>query len=100
MVTETNSNGLSPNGNGPTTNALKDFQLDGDIKSKSDEKFGEKIILQVEQIINSSYFSERNIRFSLNRAMAAGRMDMTKFMDFFNMNGKTNYVNIIQILLS
>lgn len=85
-----NNNDYSPNGN----NALKDFALDGDIKSKSDEKFGEKIILQVENIINSGYFSERNMRFALNRAMAAGRMDTKKFMDFFNINGKTNYLNI------
>jgi len=85
---------LNPNGAGSGANALKEFQLSGNIQDKTDEKFGEKIILQVEQIINSSYFTERNIRFVLNESMAAGRMNMTKFMDFFNMNGKTNYMNI------
>lgn len=82
------------NNNGSGQNALKRFQLSGDSRDKASEAYGKKIILQVEQIINSGYFSDRNTRFSLNRAMAAGRMNMTKFMDFFNINGKTNYVNI------
>lgn len=93
MQSPTNTNDLSPNGNG-ANNALKDFQLSGSIKNKTDYKFGEKVILQVEQIINSGYFSERNMRFALNRDMAAGRFDTQKFMDFLNINGKTNYVNI------
>jgi hypothetical protein len=84
----------SLNPNGTATNALKSFQLSGDTKEKIKHEYGKKIILQVEQIINSSYFSDRNIRFKLNRDMFDGRMNMTKFMDFFNMNGKTNYVNI------
>jgi hypothetical protein len=92
MQTPVNSNDLSPNGAG--LNALKEFQLSGNVKSKTDEKFGEKIVLQCEQIINSGYFSDRNRRFAANRAMAAGRLDTKKFMDFFNINGKTNYVNI------
>lgn len=87
----TNSSDL---GNGSTQDALKEFQLTGDSKKKSDKKFGAKIILRCEEILNSGYFTRRNERFSLNRAMAAGRMDITKFMDFFNINGKTNYVNI------
>jgi hypothetical protein len=86
------SDSLNPNGT--ATNALKSFQLSGDTKEKIKHEYGKKIILQVEQIINSSYFSDRNIRFKLNRDMFDGRMNMTKFMDFFNMNGKTNYVNI------
>lgn len=88
------SNSLSPNGNIAPTDSLKEFQLSGDVKLKTDIKFGEKIVLECERILNSSYFSERNTRFDLNRAMAAGRMNMTKFMDFFDMNGKTNYTNI------
>ena len=86
------SDSLNPNGS--PNNALKAAQLSGNTKDKTSEKFGTKIILQVEQIINSSYFSERNIRFKQNRDMYAGRMNMTKFMDFFGMNGKSNYVNI------
>lgn len=93
MPIPVDNNDLSPNGTG-ATNALKDFQLDGSVTQKSDKKFGAKIILQVEQIINSGYFSERNLRFAANRAMRAGRMDIKKFADFFNINGKTNYVNI------
>lgn len=86
-----NFNGSYPGNN---DNALKKFQLSGDGKNKADKKFGEKIVLQVEEIINSGYFSDRNLRFALNRATAAGRLDMKKFMDFFNMKGKTNYANI------
>lgn len=86
------SDSLNPNGG--AKNALKDFQLSGNSKDKTREDFGKKIILQVEQILNSGYFNERNKRFELNRAMYNGRMDIKKFMDFFNMNGKTNYVNI------
>lgn len=88
----TGSNDVNPN-NGQT-NALKKFQLSGDTKDKCSKEFGEKVILQVEEIIKSGYFSERNIRFALNRAMFTGRMNIAKFMDFFNINGQTNYVNI------
>lgn len=86
-----NSKDLTPN---VGDNALKKFQLSGDTKDKTSEKYGKKIIYQVEQIINSGYFAERNIRFALNRAMFTGRMDINKFKDFFNINGITNYVNI------
>jgi len=75
-------------------NALKAFQLSGDANKKTDIKFGERIVLQCENIINSGYFTERNARFALNRSLGAGKMDMVKFMDFLNINGKTNYVNI------
>jgi len=88
------SNSLSPNGSGTGQEALKQFQTTGNTSEKSSEEFGKKIVLQVEDIINSSYFTERNQRITLNKAMAAGRMNMTKFADFFNINGKTNYVNI------
>ena len=75
-------------------NALKEMAISGSTNDKLNKVFAEKIVLQVEQILNSSYFSERNKRFALNRAMANGRMDINKFKDFFNINGKTNYVNI------
>lgn len=90
--TPASNNDLSPNGG--SRDALKNFQLSGNSKDKTSEEYGKKIILQVEQIINSGYFSERNIRFTLNRAMFTGRMDINKFKDFFNINGVTNYVNI------
>lgn len=87
------SNDVNTNNTG-VTNALKEFQLSGNSTDKTSKKFGERIILQVEDIINSGYFTERNLRFSINRAMFTGRMNLTKFMDFFDINGKTNYVNI------
>lgn len=88
-----NGNDVNVN-NGNNQNALKSFQLSGNESDKSNKKYGEKIILQVDEIIRSGYFSERNLRFALNRAMFTGRMNITKFMDFFDMNGKTNYTNI------
>lgn len=87
----TGSNGLPAN---VGDNPLKQFQLSGNVSDKTSKEYGKKIVLQVEQIINSGYFSERNIRFALNRAMFTGRMDINKFKDFFNINGITNYVNI------
>ena len=75
-------------------NALKEMAVSGSTNDKLNKVFAEKVVLQVEQIINSSYFSDRNRRFALNRAMANGRMDINKFKDFFNINGKTNYINI------
>ncbi len=86
------SNDFSPNGN--PQNSLKEFQSSGNSEIKTGEKVGEKMVLQCEQIINSSYFIQRNERFAINRAIANGRMDITKFMDFFNINGTTNYANI------
>ena len=75
-------------------NALKSFQLSGNTKEKSTEKFGDKIVLECEKLLNSSHFSERNDRFSLNRKLAEGKMDMDKFKDFFNIDGKNDYVNL------
>lgn len=80
--------------NGTASNALKNFQLNGNETDKTSKKFGEKIVLQVDEIIRSGHFTERNLRFALNRAMFTGRMNITKFMDFFDMNGMTNYTNI------
>lgn len=88
------SEGNDLNPNGASKNALKDFQLSESLTDKTSKDFGAKIVLQVEEIINSGYFNERNARFALNRAMDTGRMNIQKFMDFFNINGMTNYVNI------
>lgn len=75
-------------------NTLKDFALDNSIKNKSEKEFGERIIIQVENLINSSYFKDRNLRFVKNRQLAAGKMDMTIFQDLLDMFGKTNYVKL------
>ena len=84
----------SPNDNFSSENALKSFALSGNTKEKSDKKFGDKIVLQCEELLNSGYFTERNDRFALNRQLAEGRMNMDKFKDFFNIDGKSDYVNI------
>src|SRR5665213_2981375 len=78
-----------------TTNSnLKDFQLSGDVKSKSDIKFGKKIVDQIDAFVRSGYFHERNRRFTLNRASANGRMDMARFQDLLDMDGRINYVKM------
>lgn len=82
------------NPNGPVTNALKKFQISNDAKDKKSQEFGAKIIIQCEQILNSSYFRERNQRFEANEAIAEGRMDTNMFKDLLNIDGKTNYVNL------
>lgn len=75
-------------------NTLKDFALTSNIRNKGDKEFGEKIVLQIENLINSSYFRDRNMRFAKNRQAAAGKMDMTIFMDLLDMNGKVNYTKL------
>lgn len=78
-------------------NPLKEFQLTGDVKSKSDKEYckqlGNYIWGQVTDA-NTGYYFLRNTRIRSNRLMRAGRMDMTRFMDLLGMDGKTNYVNI------
>ena len=75
-------------------NALKEFQLSDNQNEKSQKDFGDKIVLLVEQIINSGYFTERNDRITINRNIAAGRMDMNKFKDFFNLDGKVDFIKL------
>jgi hypothetical protein len=77
-------------------NAVKDFQLTSDVKSKSDIAFGKKIAEQIQATLggNTSYYYIRNNRFAINRSMVNGRYDMSRFMDRLQMNAKFNYVNI------
>lgn len=82
--------------NTATGNAVKDFQLSNDIKSKSDLAFGLRIARYIQSTLggNTSYYFIRNSRFAKNRSMIAGRYDMSRFMDRLQMNAKFNYVNI------
>jgi hypothetical protein len=75
---------------------FKDFQLDTSVKSKSDFAYGKKIAQYIESTVlgTTNYFWLRNNRFRLNRNLAYGRVDMTRYMDRLDMNGKVNYVNI------
>jgi len=77
---------------------LKNFQLTEDgITKKSDEAYGLKLAQYISSTVNSGvggYYFNRNARFRQNRNSANGRIDMRKFMDLLEINGKTNYVNI------
>lgn len=76
--------------------ALKDFQLTTDLKSKKDFLYGKEVAQNIYSTIygNQSYFWIRNNRFRKNRQIANGKMDMSVFLDRLEMNGKANYVNI------
>lgn len=77
---------------------LRQFQLTQDsIKSKSDKAYG----LSISQYINNTiqggttgYYFNRNARFRQNRNSANGRINMSRFQDYMEFNGKTNYANL------
>lgn len=75
---------------------FKDFQLTKDAKSKLDPAWGKRIARYINGSITgtSGYYYNRNNRIAKNRSMAAGRYDMSRFMDRLDMNGKDNYINL------
>ncbi len=75
---------------------FKEFQLTKDIKSKLDPEWGKRIARYINGSITgtSGYYYNRNTRIAKNRSMAAGRYDMSRFMDRLDMNGKDNYINL------
>lgn len=80
-------------------NVLKTFQIDPKltIAQKSDWAFGKSLAQYIESTVNggtSSYFWIRNQRWKLNRNYANGRVDMSRFMDLLEFNGKENYLNL------
>jgi hypothetical protein len=81
-----------------TGTILKEFQLnDLSIKDKSTDEYGIKVSKYIDSTIGggiSSYYWTRNNRYKLNRNSANGRVNMAKFQDLLDFNGKTNYANI------
>lgn len=81
-----------------TGSIIKEFQLnDLSIKEKSEKSFGLKIAQYIDSTIGggiSSYYWTRNNRYKLNRNSANGRINMAKFQDLLDFNGKVNYANI------
>lgn len=77
---------------------LKDFQLnDLSIKDKSQKEYGLRIAQYIDSTIGggvSSYYWTRNNRYKLNRNSANGKINMGKFQDLLDFNGKVNYANI------
>ena len=88
------NNSFSSGGGGGST--MKDFQLSGDVSNKLDKQYGAKVAQYIFSTINgtNSYYWRRNNRFILNRQYANGRIDMQRYMDRLEMNGKFNYVNL------
>jgi hypothetical protein len=88
------NNSFSSGGGGGST--MKDFQLSGDVSNKLEKEYGAKIAQYIFSTINgtNSYYWRRNNRFILNRQYANGRINMQRYMDRLEMNGKFNYVNI------
>lgn len=81
-----------------TGSILKDFQLNELTSSeKSSPEYGKKISMYIDSTIGggiNSYYWTRNNRYRLNRNSANGRINMSKFQDLLDFNGKVNYANI------
>ena len=77
---------------------IKDFQLNRQtISEKSKDEYGLAIGKYIATTVNQGiggYYFDRNARYRQNRNAAAGRIDMTRFKDFLELNGKQNFVNI------
>jgi len=92
--------GASSNINFGDTNGgnatMKSFQLMGDPSEKLNKSYGKSVSQYIHSTISgtNSYYFKRNQRFLLNRQYANGRIDMARFMDRLEMNGKVNYVNL------
>lgn len=77
--------------------ALKQFQLSKDIKSKQEMAYGKSLAMYVESTISGTtgYYFLRNARYRINRQWAAGTIDVqAMFQDRFRMNAKQNYINL------
>lgn len=74
------------------------FQLNKEsISSKSTPEWGLQLAQDIESKINggsSSYFWVRNQRWKTNRNYANGKINMSRFQDLLEFNGKVNYINI------
>lgn len=77
---------------------MQEFQLnDLSIKDKSSKEYGTKISRYIDSTVGagiSSYYWARNNRYKLNRNSANGKVNMGKFQDLLDFNGKQNYANI------
>lgn len=77
--------------------ALKQFQLTTDTKSKSKQSYGEALSRYIDAGLagNTSYYFIRNQQFIANRQWANGRIDVAAmFRDRVGLNAKTNFINI------
>ena len=81
-----------------TGTTLQEFQLSSQsIQSKSSKEWGLAISKYIDTTIQSGYggyYFNRNARFRANRNAANGKVNMQRFQDLLEFNGKTNYANI------
>lgn len=93
-----NPNNPTPSQNGNFGVPLVSFQLDkASIREKSDYNYGKQIAEYIMSLVNggsSSYFWVRNQRWKTNRNYANGKINMSKFQDLLEFNGKVNYINL------
>ena len=77
---------------------VKDFQLKPEsISKKSDKTYGLAISKYIDSTIQggtSGYYFARNARYRQGRNSANGRINMDKFKDYMDFNGKINYANL------
>lgn len=77
---------------------MQEFQLAQlSIKDKSDKKWGLAVSKFIDSTIQSGYggyYFNRNARYRANRNAANGKVNMQRFQDLLEFNGKTNYANI------
>lgn len=83
---------------GGTGQTLKTFLLQQmSQKEMSDFDMGVQVAKYIDSTVNGGYqgyYWARNARFRTNRYYANGRINMSKFMDLLDFNGKINYVNL------
>ena len=94
-----NTNSPDVNTGGAGGNVLKTFQIDPtlSIEQKANWAYGKSLAQYIESTVNggsSMYFWNRNQRWKVNRSYANGRVNMQRFMDLLEFNGKVNYANI------
>ena len=77
---------------------LKEFQLSNNsIAKKSEDNTGLDLAKYIVSTVNGGirgYYFARNSRFKQNRNSANGKINLKKFQDLMEFNGKTNYANI------
>lgn len=77
-------------------NRLLEFHK-GTNKQKADPKFGMQVARSISALVDrgyNGYYTRRNGKIKTSRDVAAGRQDMTQFLDLMNIDGKKAFVNL------
>lgn len=79
-----------------TDSRLLEFHK-GTNKQKSDPKFGIMVARSIGSTVDrgfNGYYNRRNAKIKTSRDIAAGRQNMTQFLDLMNVDGKNAFVNL------